>query len=637
MRTVFLSLLVVLMIGNVCQIIFLDLKTASSFSRSDFYTSNVAPLSSSGLNATAVAADSTTTTTQLSKNAGGKKKETGAVESLALLRNVKEAVVKRATASKMASDEKHGHDETQSDHKRKKAHPTIPVPKLSTSINSTIRIAGLACPGDDPDAVEEVVYWKDIPSDSSYKSPLTVPEQYLTFEPDEAGFNNIRIAMENAVLLAALTGRTLVLPPKGEMTMYANDPSAKRLSLSDFYDFEAIAAEMEGLNVISFETFLETFTLKGKFRSHRTNEVVFPPGNRTNWDGFASRIGPGRVLWDWMRESSADLQWRPNECVAFIPSKRGKIAVQQTLESYISVIDRWSQHGGNPSAGRVTPVDSSKLVRLAEIMGSRRHICFYDEALQDAQVIHLPGEDTTGQRLLAHFYSFLFVEDWRQDLWMKRFVRDHLRYSDKIQCTAARIIQAIRRFARESGDANGSYNAIHVRRGDFESQFNNLFVSAEDIHIQIKGVFKEARTLYIATDEKKLSYFDPLCKHYQCLFLGNFMQELGSLNPHFYGQVDQIVASKSNIFFGAYFSTFSGYINRLRGYHTQKERLPGYKEGIIQSFYYTPESLQHVRRVMRKYTVVKTEIGLFEREFPSGWRDIDFDVDGDGAQGKKSK
>jgi hypothetical protein len=25
--------------------------------------------------------------------------------------------------------------------------------------------------------------------------------------------------------------------------------------------------------------------------------------------------------------------------------------------------------------------------------------------------------------MLVHFYAFLFFEDWREDLWMKRYVR----------------------------------------------------------------------------------------------------------------------------------------------------------------------------------------------------------------------
>jgi hypothetical protein len=39
------------------------------------------------------------------------------------------------------------------------------------------------------------------------------------------------------------------------------------------------------------------------------------------------------------------------------------------------------------------------------------------------------GDNASGARLLVHFYAYLFFEDWRADVWTKRYVRvscDHL-------------------------------------------------------------------------------------------------------------------------------------------------------------------------------------------------------------------
>lgn len=44
------------------------------------------------------------------------------------------------------------------------------------------------------------------------KPPDASQTYYLTFEPDMAGFNNMRMSLECAVAFAAITGRTLVLP-----------------------------------------------------------------------------------------------------------------------------------------------------------------------------------------------------------------------------------------------------------------------------------------------------------------------------------------------------------------------------------------------------------------------------------------
>jgi hypothetical protein len=64
-----------------------------------------------------------------------------------------------------------------------------------------------------------MVYWKDLPGDSSYVAPFYDKNQrrYLTFEPDGGGWNNIRMSMETVLTIAIAMGRVLVLPPSQKM------------------------------------------------------------------------------------------------------------------------------------------------------------------------------------------------------------------------------------------------------------------------------------------------------------------------------------------------------------------------------------------------------------------------------------
>ena len=62
------------------------------------------------------------------------------------------------------------------------------------------KLGGLSCAahgGPSDEIAAEMVYWRDIPQDSDYISPFKHkkkdgPVQYMTFEPDEGGWNNIR-------------------------------------------------------------------------------------------------------------------------------------------------------------------------------------------------------------------------------------------------------------------------------------------------------------------------------------------------------------------------------------------------------------------------------------------------------------
>ena len=135
---------------------------------------------------------------------------------------------------------------------------------------------------------------------------------------------------------------------------------------------------------------------------------------------------------------------------------------------------------------------------------------------------------------------------------------------------------------------------------------------------QSKDELEEGSFLYIATDERDKSFFDPLRKHYQLGFLDDFMHLIEGVNPNYYGMLDQLIAYKGEVFFGTWFSTLSGYVNRMRGYYDAKHKKEGSEDGVMKSYYFVPKDKKDQ---MRKYRAVK--LPIYMREFPVSWRDID--------------
>jgi GDP-fucose protein O-fucosyltransferase len=428
--------------------------------------------------------------------------------------------------------------------------------KLSSS--ESYSLAGLSCDawgGPAKGAAEEMVYWEDIPKDNQHTSPLKNLErkQYLTFEPDHGGFNNIRMAFETTLALAVAMGRTLVLPPEQRMYLLTKKTHEKHgkdqratFSFQHFFHMEAIHNEHVGVEIITMQEFLEREALTGNIVDVESGQVAFPPENRTDWN---DKTPP---LFAWLRKTFRSVVWIPEECLAVFPANKDDTSVDALIRINGTVMNANPPIQFESFVGKPVPVDANAEERLKENLAGRHNLCIYDRDLQEHTVLHFPvgrghGVEESSKkkeaRLLVHFYAMLFFQDWRQDLWMKRFVRDHVRFVDEIQCAAARVVHQIRERVRErTGDPAGTFDTMHVRRGDF--QYKLTRVTADEIYQQTSKKLPENGTVFIATDERDKSFFEPLRAHYDVLFLDDFHDALGAqLNSNYFGTSKQIFYS----------------------------------------------------------------------------------------------
>ena len=353
-----------------------------------------------------------------------------------------------------------------------------------------------------------------------------------------------------------------------------------------------------------------------------------PPDDRYDWDNEDLDN-----LLEYLHNNSYEEAWEPDECVCVIPSGTNSTSVVNILTE---VIDSENSEEEENDEGEYTkyidnpsPVDGSVEDRFREIQNGRTKLCLYNEKMQKAPVVNFRDDDELGGRLLAPFQSFYFFEDWKEDLFVKRFVRDHMRYKNEIMCAAARIVEAIRNKAQTNmrkklnitdGKISKDFHSAHVRRGDFADAFEDTQISPEQLLERSKVWLEEGSTLYILTDQKDEEYFAPMKETYNIFFLSDFQHLLEGVNTNFYGMIEQLIAARGKIFIGTYLSTFTAHINRLRGYYSTKHRLPGYENGSIESYYFTDPT-----DMMKKYNPIHGP--YWAHEFSSGWRDIDKDVD----------
>jgi len=201
------------------------------------------------------------------------------------------------------------------------------------------------------------------------------------------------------------------------------------------------------------------------------------------------------------------------------------------------------------------------------------------------------------------------------------------------------VIIIIREDAKKTiPESNGDYYALHIRRGDF--QFKDVKISAKDIYRNLhypngSSVIPRNSLVYISTDDPsgicKDCYVNrKSCDEYKSpkpvgcpedtswdafrkagwtlRFFHDYHNNgvVKDSNPNTHGMIESIVCSRAKVFAGTYFSTFTGYIHRLRGYH-----------GLGESTYYHSNG-----RVFS--TVSDTSMGHgFSREWRYGWVEED--------------
>jgi hypothetical protein len=390
-----------------------------------------------------------------------------------------------------------------------------------------------------------VVYWNDPQGhrDYSFTTPFRVESgkpKYLAFTPDMGGFNNIRMSFEIILIIAAALDRILVLPPEQPMYLLRNDAAKRHRGLDAFFDIKSDSFQKR-VKVLTMEEFImkEGLRDQGQF-----------PVDATDFDHLITaakecKKGRPRINWKDGDLASCDI-------VHAYLSNHGTTPEITATHHQCLIFDKGMFDAGRPNDEKGASEFCSS--------GSREMI-YVTKEFQEPQLLYIQaGRPNT--RMLAHFYGYMYFSDAAEGNYYKRLVRDLLHYRPEINCAAGKIIKALQDEGKARGfltDANGAggYSALHIRRGDF--QYKRMMLSGEEWVENTKGVFEKNEILYIATDEKDETFFEPFrWAGYTVMFLDDFTELAGlkDLDPNQLGMVETVVASRGRAFVGTFRSTF---------------------------------------------------------------------------------
>ncbi len=137
-------------------------------------------------------------------------------------------------------------------------------------------------------------------------------------------------------------------------------------------------------------------------------------------------------------------------------------------------------------------------------------------------------------------------------------------------------------FAERVSKSLGTFNAVHIRRGDFKATtgVTTLDRKPEEVIEALEHHFNRSDLLVILTDEPNDPFFDNIKTHYpNHLFLDDhvlaeFGAEFSELPQHdsiAMAYIAQLIASYSQDFIGTMTSTYTGMIQRMRGLRGKSE------------------------------------------------------------------
>lgn len=178
------------------------------------------------------------------------------------------------------------------------------------------------------------------------------------------------------------------------------------------------------------EDFLKREGQKGKLI--RGGTVYAPPNGRVNWDSAENLPD----LWQYIRTvGRIPDDWNTNTCLLAFPASKDPPSEKNGGEESPSLMDIFSniwegRDGRKPPhpvhfQGRPVAVNAPAIERMREALAERKRLCLYDDSMQHERVIHIPLNADGKSQIFTHFYSFVFFEDWKHDLWAKRMVSMH--------------------------------------------------------------------------------------------------------------------------------------------------------------------------------------------------------------------
>ena len=355
--------------------------------------------------------------------------------------------------------------------------------------------------------------------------------RYLSYQPPGNGWNNQRIVLENALVLAKLLNRTLVVHPMSPHEL------GNRLKLRYHFGYAAFNA-LNVSDLLPLSKFVDLSllsTVVPVVEVKTSHPQFFRDYSNLTWKNICH--SPGYGFWvDQVPQLAEEVELLTRQKF----SSLGRVWRERCKEEKDRYQKNYLDHSPPPS-----PV-----VRfVSDLVEDPTEMLYFEEGTLFGMQIRF----TTYERALA-------AQQW---------VVDHVRYNSEVW---ERINIVIDRLG-----GRRQYNAIQVRRGD---HMDRKLVQSFWIERMIEKNFSKEFPVYVATNNADPTWFQPFIEEgFKLFFSVNFTDILGfsdikkTIRNDYLGIHEQCLCEAALNFVPSPASTFNALILRHRGEVQEKDGL----------------------------------------------------------------
>ena len=372
-----------------------------------------------------------------------------------------------------------------------------------------------------------VVSYQSLQSGIAAKqSVLFNSHRYISYQPPGNGWNNQRIVIEAAVILAKLLNRTLIVHPLSSHLV--GEKMEQTLPLHSRYGYLTYN-KMSRSNLLPLSTFLDLEHLSELIPVVEVNtthhKFLQVYSKNLSFHHVCHSVGYGYWV-DRYPSNDQEKHYMNNQ--VFAPNKGWRQKCIKEKEE-------------------AEKNDNAPIIRyVSDLINNTSDIIYFEE-----------GTLFGIQIRFTTLHAATLAQQW---------ILNYVRYKKHLY-TLANAVRA----------KLGTYNTIHVRRiGHIAKKLTPNDWIAE----MLANKFSIDVPVYVATDEPHLNWFKPVIKAgFKLYFASNFTDALNlsklprNVHCDVLGMYEQLVCVQSDQFIPSLHSTFSSYILRERGEMSQKDGL----------------------------------------------------------------